>query len=88
MATDDEQELKSLLGVEEQPEESETRLSRALARARASVGQRDTMLFAFVRVWTTLAQLLAPVFAHLARLHVEASHGRKGAAPEPKKPTQ
>jgi hypothetical protein len=31
-----------------------------------NLAQRDTTTFAFVRLWTTLAELLAPIFAAFA----------------------
>jgi hypothetical protein len=39
---------------------------RAVARSRANVAQRDTILFAFVKLWTTIAEMLAPIFAAFA----------------------
>lgn len=35
-------------------------------RARASIGQRDTVMFAFIKLWTVLADMLAPIFANFA----------------------
>lgn len=46
--------------------DADERPSRALiavSRARRQVGQRDTLAFALVRVWSVLAGLLAPLFA-------------------------
>ncbi|MGH1487680.1 MAG: hypothetical protein ACRBCI_15825 [Cellvibrionaceae bacterium] len=40
--------------------------NRAIARSRANIAQRDTILFAFVKLWTTIAEILAPIFAALA----------------------
>jgi hypothetical protein len=39
---------------------------RVQRRTRANLAQRDTANFAFVRLWTTLAELLAPIFAAFA----------------------
>lgn len=39
---------------------SQKRMQR---RTRMNLAQRDTTTFAFVRLWTTLAELLAPIFA-------------------------
>ena len=36
---------------------------KAASRARRQVGQRDTLAFALVRIWSVLARLLAPLFA-------------------------
>lgn len=41
----------------------------AMARARFNLGQQDTIVFAFVRVWASLAKMLAPIFAFLAVKH-------------------
>ena len=38
---------------------SQQRIQR---RTRVNLAQRDTTTFAFVRLWTTLAELLAPIF--------------------------
>ena len=35
-------------------------------RARSSIGQRDTVMFAFIKLWTVLADILAPIFASFA----------------------
>lgn len=42
---------------------SQQRIQR---RTRMNLAQRDTTTFAFVRLWTTLAELLAPIFAAFA----------------------
>jgi hypothetical protein len=42
---------------------SQQRIQR---RTRVNLAQRDTTTFAFVRLWTTLAELLAPIFAAFA----------------------
>jgi len=39
---------------------------RIQRRTRMNLAQRDTTTFAFVRLWTTLAELLAPIFAAFA----------------------
>ena len=69
-------QLKQLLNVESQAADTK-RVEKVLRRARASVGQRDTMVFALVRVWSTLAELLAPFFALLAQRTAEAKHSNK-----------
>lgn len=45
----------------------------AMHRVRAAVAQKDTLTFALVKVWTVLAQLLAPLFARLAVTHARAT---------------
>lgn len=39
---------------------------RVLKRIRMNAAQSDTVLFAFIKLWTTLAELLAPIFANFA----------------------
>ena len=41
-------------------------LKEAMTRVRSTVARKDTLTFALVKVWTVLAQLLAPLFARLA----------------------
>ena len=41
-----------------------SRARSAVSRARRQVGQRDTLAFALVRIWSALARLLAPLFAY------------------------
>ncbi len=43
-------------------DERPSRALSAVSRARRQVGQRDTLAFALVRVWSVLARLLAPLF--------------------------
>ncbi|MDH3511370.1 MAG: hypothetical protein OER85_11010 [Gammaproteobacteria bacterium] len=66
MATDKEQKLKALLKVDDQGEAAPKLVDDLMRRVRAGIGQRDTLLFAFVRIWTVVVRLLAPVFAQLA----------------------
>ena len=44
---------------------SDKRLDSMLKRVRTSVGQRDSLLFAIVKIWAAIAEMLAPVFAQL-----------------------
>ena len=60
---------KSLSGVEL----GDSR-QKNIARVKANVAQRDTMLFAFVKVWTVLADILAPIFAAFATKKASAKH--------------
>lgn len=77
MATDSERQLKELLRVENGDKEAADRLAKNLSQVRAGVGARDTLVFAIVRIWTVIAQLLAPVFAMLAVRKAEVDAGRK-----------
>ncbi len=45
------------------PNDQQKRLRK---RVSFNMAQRDTTLFAFVRLWTALAELLAPIFATIA----------------------
>ena len=46
-----------------------TRIDRVIANSRANLAQRDTIMFAFIKLWTTVAEMLAPIFAALAVKH-------------------
>lgn len=60
--------IKALFGsAPALPEETiEKQRSKTIHRARSSVGQRDTILFAFIKMWTALADVLAPLFANFS----------------------
>jgi len=62
------QEIKALLGSTLSLSEKDVGKQRqaTISRARSSIGQRDTVMFAFVKMWTVLADLLAPIFAALS----------------------
>jgi len=45
------------------PNDQQTQLRK---RVSINMAQRDTTLFAFVRLWAALAELLAPIFATIA----------------------
>lgn len=61
-------DIKALFDAEEPPSSDEMAKQRKKNRARvqANVAQRDTIMFAFVKVWTVLADMLAPLFAAFA----------------------
>ena len=46
-------------------DERPSRALSAVSRARRQIGQRDTLAFALVRVWSVLARLLAPLFTFI-----------------------
>lgn len=58
----------------------------AMNRVRSAVAQKDTLTFALVKVWTVLAQLLAPLFARLAVTQARTT-SRRDAANENSNPT-
>ena len=68
--------IRELLKVTPSPESRNPLTDKVLRRARAGVGQRDTLLFAIVRIWTVIAELLAPVFAQLAERQARFSAGK------------
>jgi hypothetical protein len=59
------EDIKALLNTDAEPQNThyEKHRSAAIARAKSNVAQRDTILFAFIKVWTTIAEMLAPIFA-------------------------
>ncbi len=77
--------LRSKLAVPPDSGADDLRVIRAVRRARAAVGQRDTVLFALVRIWASLAQILAPLFARLARM--QQVRGQQGPVTRPPKRT-
>jgi len=79
MSTDKDQEIKDLLQVEDPDAAAPGLVDDLMQRVRAGVGARDTMLFAFVRIWTVIVRLLAPVFARLAVRKAEID----AASPKP-----
>lgn len=62
------QQIKMLFGRDQALPKHllEKQRQTAIQRARTTVGQRDTILFAFIKMWTVLADLLAPLFASFA----------------------
>ena len=78
-------DIRALLQAPPAPSNGQPDLSRTLRRVRANVAQRDTLIFALVRIWSALAALLAPVFAALATSQARATLER-GVPPRPSKP--
>jgi len=56
----------------QQDEEPSDRIQQGLKKARTSQSQKETLGFVLVSLWATLAKVLAPLFAGLAKRH--ASH--------------
>ena len=73
-------------GMDEERHPSRAR--SAVSRARRRVGQRDTLAFALVRIWSALARLLAPLFAYFgekqARSIFESTSGPAARAGDAK----
>ncbi len=88
MSDQDDTEIRRLLSVDEQETRraGNDRVGLALKRLRTRVGQRDSMLFAVVRIWTVIAEMLAPVFAQLAERRAATQSSK--ARSQRKKPTQ
>lgn len=82
MSSEDDIRRLMKAGIEEGG--SRKRVATALGRARRQVGQRDTIAFAMVNIWTVLARLIAPIFAAISVRQAAAIHqhsaGRKGPA--------
>lgn len=66
MSEDSEVEIRRLMEVKPDEKPTSNRLSQVLRRASAGVGQRDSILFAVVKIWTSIAEMLAPIFAQFA----------------------
>lgn len=77
-----EQDIRRLMQEGMDDDESPSRALSAVSRARRQVGQRDTLAFALVDIWSVLAGLLAPVLAFVGRKQAETlyqqSAGRIG----------
>lgn len=86
MSSDNDDDIRRLLNPSPITPANQTSIARALKRARASVAQRDTLAFAIVRIWTTLAALLAPLFATLATKQARAGLQRGPQTDFPKNP--
>ena len=43
------------------------RVDMAVKRARESLAQHDTLAFILVKLWATIAKILAPIFAQAAK---------------------
>ena len=67
MTDQQDDKIRALLNAPAEPDDtrSDDRIARAMKRMRVSVGQRDSLLFAVVKIWTAIAELLAPIFAQL-----------------------
>lgn len=59
-----ENSVRRLMQAGMDDEQHTSRARSAVSRARRQVGQRDTLAFALVRIWSALARLLAPLFAY------------------------
>ena len=67
-----ETQLRDLLAVpDDSPDAAQARVARSMKRVYSGIGQRDAMMFAIVRVWLALANLVAPFFAAAARRKAE-----------------
>ena len=84
MSTDND-DIRALLKAPSAPSSEKPDLTKTLRRVRANVAQRDTLVFALVRIWSALATLLAPIFAALATRQARETLQR-GTPPRPSKP--
>ncbi len=77
MSTEKDKDISTLLRVEPEQEAAESdRMSKVLRRVRASVGQRDSLLFSIVKFWAVVAEMVAPIFAQIAERRASASSER------------
>ena len=76
-----EKEIRQLMQTGMEAEGSRSRALKVVSRARRQVGQKDTIGFALVRIWATLARLLAPFFAFLGERQARASYRQETARP-------
>ncbi len=47
--------------------DDENRLTKLLRRIRAEIASRDVLLFVFVRIWLTVLEFGASIYAHRAQ---------------------
>ena len=81
-------EIRRLMQAGMEAEERSSRPLMAVSRARRQVGQRDTLAFALVRVWSVLARLLAPVFAFFGEKQAQAVYQHAAGKPRSNKEIQ
>ncbi|MDH3621433.1 MAG: hypothetical protein OER91_11100 [Gammaproteobacteria bacterium] len=81
-----EQEIRRLMQTGLDTDKTPSRALSAVSRARRQVGQRDTLAFALVRVWSVLARMLAPLFAFFgekqAQTIYQQSTGKASSKPQ------
>lgn len=70
---DENDDIRQLLSGADINEHDPNRAKRVMNRARRQVGQRDTLTFALVKIWATLAKLLAPFFAIVGEKQAQAT---------------
>ena len=74
-----EQDIQLLFSQDKvEPSSLDQQRQKAMLRVRAKTAQRDTMLFAFVKIWSTIAEILAPIFAAFASK--KATHFQSSAS--------
>ncbi len=77
MDTEKNKKIETLLNTPEASEADEdARLQRVMRRVRANVGQRDSLLFAVVKFWATIAEMVAPLFAQFAERRAKGDPAR------------
>lgn len=74
-----EEEIRQLMQTGMDSDEKPSRALSAVSRARRQVGQRDTLAFALVRIWSVLARLLAPLFAFVGERQARAIYQQSGS---------
>jgi uncharacterized protein YacL (UPF0231 family) len=76
MSEDD--ELERWFKDETKP--NDKNIQSVLKTAKKNVGQKDTLMFAFVKIWVTMAELFAPLFANLAIKNSKALNPKQSNA--------
>ena len=74
---DNDPRIRDLIGYSGERSDSPRLTRAAVIRARRQVGNRDTIVFAFVRIWAVLAKILAPFFAVFGTKHAHAVAGSR-----------
>lgn len=76
-----EQDIRRIMQAGMDGTESPSRVRSAVSRARRQVGQRDTLAFLLVRIWSALARMLAPMFAFIGEKQARSAYRQSAAMP-------
>ncbi len=75
MSNDEDDEIKALLssddGHDTDASSKHNHVDAAIKKTRESLAQRETLAFVLIKLWTTIAKILAPLFAQAARYQAE-----------------
>lgn len=93
MNTDKNKQIEALMQSPDQPDtdlpdtHENVRLERVMRRVRANVGQRDSLLFAVVKFWSAIAEMVAPIFAQFSERRARSDSGKPGQSNPKQKPS-